>query len=280
MPPSPLQRARDRLAHCASIYPYFLISASGGKDSNASFPLLAELRAKDPRIKIGAYHYTLMRGIQCVERPIETLCRRYQVPVHYLIHPSLPQLLYEGFCRTRTAIVGRAYQTQLNMVDVELAGRLWFACLLSKKDASDLVPAEDEEEAKLSLRDLSVDPFKVWYVGGQRQNDSLERRAMLSGFRRQQKALGEDGLKIPTGGQLGVNPKERRVYPLADWSSDQVLAYCRAMNLPAAADLGGKNTKGVNPSDPAAMRAMRDNYPRDFARLAERFPLAIAVAEG
>jgi hypothetical protein len=52
------------------------------------------------------------------------------------------------------------------------------------------------------------------------------------------------------------------------------------MNLPAAADLGGKNTKGVNPSDPAAMRAMRDNYPRDFLRLAERFPLAIAVAEG
>ena len=72
------------------------------------------------------------------------------------------------------------------MVDVELRGRLWFAAHLSGMDPDDFVPAEGEE-AKRALSDLKVDPFKIWYVGGQRQNDSLERRAMLSQFRRQQR---------------------------------------------------------------------------------------------
>ena len=273
-PDTPLIRARARLAHAAGIYPYFLISASGGKDSNILFPLLDELR---PRPAIGAYHYTILRGLQCVERPIEVLCRRYKVPVLYSIASQLPTMLFEGYCRPRTAVVKRARQVQLNMVDVELRGRLWFAAHLSGMDPDDFVPAEGEE-AKRALSDLKVDPFKIWYVGGQRQNDSLERRAMLSQFRRQQRDLGD--AKIPSGGQLGINPKQRRIYPICDWSTDEVLAYVRALGLPAAADLGKGTNQGVNPGDPACMRAMRDRYPADFARLVSRFPLAVAVAEG
>jgi 3'-phosphoadenosine 5'-phosphosulfate sulfotransferase (PAPS reductase)/FAD synthetase len=278
MPLTPLQRARQRLAYCAGIYPYFLISASGGKDSNALFPLLAEYRDKNPGTTIGAFHYTRCKGMQCVERPIETLSRRYGVPVYYLPHPDMPQHLYEGFCRPRTVVAERAYQSLIKMVDMENAARLWYACLLSGVSVDDLLPQAEEEEAKLTLGDLKVDPFAVWVCAGQRMNDSLHRRAMLSGFRRQLKEVGN--LKLPTGGNIGINPKQRRLYPVADWSSVEVLAYCRVMKLPAAADLGGKDSSGVNPSNKEAMRALKARYPADFNRLAERFPAIRQLAVG
>lgn len=280
MPPTPIQRARSRIERAGEFSQHFLISASGGKDSNAIFPLLAEYRAKHPRATVGAFHYTRCKGMMCVERPIEVLSKRFGVPVHYLIHPDMPRHLYEGFCRPRTNVAERAYKARIKMVDMEDAARLWYACHLSGVSVDDLLPQGEEEdaEAKLTLRDLKVDPYSIWVCAGQRLNDSLERRAMLSGFRRQLKEVGD--MKLPTGGDIGLNPKQRRLYPVADWSSAEVLAYCRAANLPAAADLGGKDSSGVNPSNQDAMRALKARYPEDFNRLCERFPSARQLVEG
>lgn len=277
MAETPLQACRARLRRAASIYPAFLIAASGGKDSNALFPLLAELRADFPNVVIGAYHYTLIRGLQCVERPIEILSKRYDVPVQFFPADLLCDLVFQGYCRNRTAAVSAAYAARVKMVDVEFAARVWLAARASGIAEQDLLPQEGEEEARASLKDLKVDPFKLWYVGGQRQRDSLERRAMLSSFRRQLQDRG--GVRIGTGGELGLNPKERRVYPLAEWSSAEVLAFCRLHRLPPAADLGKANTKGVSPGNGPCMLAMSQNYPADFARLCERFPQARAVAD-
>lgn len=271
---SPIARAKARFERAASIYPYFLISASGGKDSNVMPPLMADLRAKNQDVRVGGFHYTICRGLVCVERPIEILSKRYDFPVKYIVHSMLPSLIYQGYCRPRTGIANTAYKAVLKMNDVELAARVWFAALHSEVDPDDLLPREGEDEARLSLADLKVDPWKIWYVGGQRQNDSLERRAMLSQFRRQQDSRG-----LPTGGDLGFNPKERRLYPICDWSSKEVYDYCRLMKLPAAADLGRSNSSGINPGDHPTMKALRDNYPKDFAKLLEIFPQAAAVAE-
>lgn len=252
-----------------------MVAASGGKDSNVMFPLLEKLRAERPEVRVAGFHYTLCRGLACVERPIELLSRRYDFPFKIFVHSILPQLVYEGFCRGRSDSANRAYKARLAMNDIELAARVWFAAELSGVDPDDLLPREGEEGARKSLADLKVDPFAIWYVGGQRQVDSLERRAMLSQFRRQLDANGR-----PTGGDLGFNPKERRLYPICDWSTKEVYAYARLMNLPPAADLGKSNSSGINPGDPITMRALRDNYPKDFAKLCELFPLAAAVAEG
>lgn len=84
---------------------------------------------------------------------------------------------------------------------------------------------------------------------------------------------------MSTGGEIGLNPKERRVYPLCDWATADVLAYCRGMRLPPAADLGKTSTSGVNPGDGPCMLAMRKHYPKDFERVVARFPNARAVAE-
>lgn len=276
---TPLQRARARIARAGEFSKHFLISASGGKDSNAIFPLLAEYRDKNPGTTIGAFHYTRCKGLQCVERPIETLCRRYSVPLHYTIHPDMPAQLYSGWGRTRTAIADRAYRARIKIVDMENAARLWYACHLSGVDVEDLLPQGEEEdaEARLALKDLKVDPYAMWVCAGQRLNDSLNRRAMLSCFRRQLQQVGD--MRLPTGGDIGLNPKQRRLYPVADWSSVEVLGYCRAMRLPAAADLGGKDSSGVNPSNKDAMRALKQRYPGDFRLLCERYPAARVLAE-
>lgn len=275
---TPIQRARRRIERAGDLSKHFLISASGGKDSNAIFPLLAEYRDKHPGTTIGAFHYTRCKGMQCVERPIEVLCKRYDVPIHYLPHPDMARHLYEGFCRPRTAVAERAYKALIKMTDMEDAARLWYACLLSNTTVDDLLPQHEEDEAKLSLRDLDVDPYSIWVCAGQRLNDSLERRAMLSSFRRQMKDVGD--LRLPTGGDVGINPKQRRLYPVADWSSNEVLAYCRAMRLPAPADLGGKDSSGVNPANADAMLALKNRYPADFNLLCVRFPQARLLVEG
>lgn len=277
MAESLLQACRARLARAASIYPIFLIAASGGKDSNALFPFLAELRQKNPRVRVGAYHYTLVPGLECVERPIRALCKRYDVPLRVLPASILCDLVFQGYHRGRTEAVNAAYQNRIKMVDVEFAARVWLACHLSGCEEADLVPQEGEEQARLALRDLKVDPFQIWYVGGQRQGDSLERRAMLSSFRKQTVERG--GVRVSTGGELGLNPKERRAYPLCDWAAADVLAYCRGMRLPPAADLGKASTSGVDPGNGACMLSMRNNYPKDFERVVERFPNARVVAD-
>lgn len=263
---TPQARALELLNHAARRSPYFLIAASGGKDSNGIFPLLALLQKKNPAVVVRAYNLFMVRGLQCIERVIEALCKRYKVPINYLPHPKFSDFVYQGFCGPRTDASVTA--PMVKPVDVELAARVHFAAVMSELEYEDFTIRKGEETPRKGLSDLKVDPFDIWVVSGHRKSDSLERRAMLTSFRRQ------------PGGREGLNVNEMRVYPVFDWSAKEVLAYCRAHDLPPAADLGKRNNAGIDPGIPESMRALRDLYPADFERVCAVFPLARAVAAG
>ena len=283
--PSPATRALALLERAFLISPYFMIMASGGKDSNVLFPLLEILQRRHPSVRAAACHWYLpVPGLDCVERPIHVLRRRLgDCPVFYVPHYTLPDHLWLGDMRPRTRETGPRAKT-LKATECEDAARLQFAAHLSglpdgivRELAAQSLNEMDEDgkRPKVVVDGLKVDPWRdIWVLGGQRSRDSLERRAMISGFRKQKDAFG-----IATGGAVGLNMKERRVYPVHDWTADDVLAYCRATNCPPAAPLGGKNTTNLDPSNPQVMAVLRDRYPRDYEKVLAIFPGARAEGD-
>lgn len=280
---SPVQRALALLRKAAQTSPNFLVAASGGKDSNALFPLLQELGRELP-IRVACFHmYLPVPGLDCVERPIHVLRHRLgDCPIYYVPHFALPDHLWLGDIRERTAETKRRAKP-LKATTCEDAARCYFAAHLSGLPDGTVQAAvnkslgqadEDEEgtPAPPRIAGLTVNPWTdIWVLAGQRSRDSLERRAMLSSFRKQ---AGLGG--VATGGAVGFNVKERRVYPLHDWTTSDVLAYCRVKRVPPPPPLGGLNTMNLDPSQPKVMGVLRRLYPKDYEKVLSVFPYARA----
>lgn len=316
-PPSPTARALDLLRRAARITPYFLIMASGGKDSNVAFPLLMDLQREMPQVRIAAQHwYTIpppemtggKRGMECVERPLRILAKQARAPIFWAPHYTLTDALYLGEIRPPTRETRRCERClgkgrvdvegqptllmdegtrecprcrgvgmgapRLRTTECEDAGRVAWAAQLAGVAVADLMP-RDEKPAMRSLDSLPVHPFTgIWTVWGQRLDDSLQRRAMITSFRAQRNAAG-----VVTGGRVGLNLKERRVFPIASWSAHDVLAFARARKLPPAASFGAVNTTNLDPAQPIVVECLKRYYPRDYERLLEVFPNARALSD-
>lgn len=92
----------------------------------------------------------------------------------------------------------------------------------------------------------------TWFAYGQKKNDSLERRGMIS-------ACG------------GVDVKSRRLYPVGDFSDKAIFAYMKHRRLPVPIDyqLFG-HSFGI--LEPLELRQIRQHYPSDFAKIIAVFP--------
>jgi phosphoadenosine phosphosulfate reductase len=92
----------------------------------------------------------------------------------------------------------------------------------------------------------------TWVAYGQKKNDSLERRGMIS-------ACG------------GVDVKGRRMYPVGDFSDKAIFAYMRHRRLPMPVDyqLWGHS---FGPMEPAELRGVREHFPEDFKKIVAQFP--------
>lgn len=65
------------------------------------------------------------------------------------------------------------------------------------------------------------------------------------------------------------------LYPIVSWSKADVLGYCKANRIPIPTTSEG-NATGVDLSTPSVLW-LHDNYPDDYRRLVEVFPLAEAI---
>lgn len=291
--------------------------ASGGKDSNVSFPLLMDLQREMPEVRIAALHwYTIpppeltggKPGMECVERPLRILAKRANAPIFWTPHYTVTDALYLGEIRPPTRETRRCEQCwgkgrldhadqptleqvegtrpcprchgagmgapRLRTTECEDAGRVMWAAQLAGAEVSELVGQGGAPPAR-SLASLPVHPFTgIWTVWGQRLDDSLQRRAMITSFRAQVNAAG-----VVTGARVALNLKERRVFPIASWSARDVLAFVRARNLPPAASFGATNTTNLDPAQPIVVECLKRYYPRDYARLLEVFPNARALSD-
>lgn len=97
-----------------------------------------------------------------------------------------------------------------------------------------------------------------WSVMGFKKNDSLNRRLMLKTY--------PDGMTSESG---------QKLYPLADWTNKQVLAYISKRRLIEPLKYGNTgNTKsqGTDVTDISFLTWIRANYPNDLKKVITEFP--------
>lgn len=102
--------------------------------------------------------------------------------------------------------------------------------------------------------DYMRDNTDIWWIAaGERIADSVWRRAMI-------KSSGT------------IDAKRGRFYPIAEWEKQDVLAYIRQRKLRVGAESSklGFSFRSFMPAD---LRAIRENFPDDYARIREWFPL-------
>ena len=109
----------------------------------------------------------------------------------------------------------------------------------------------------LTLEKLSAD-FRYYTFLGMKKADGMNRRLMLKGYE--------------------VNGYENNgmVYPLADWTQKDILAYMRQHNLPEPIRYSLKASSGVG-FNLDCMLWMEKNYPQDLQRIYKVFPMAERV---
>lgn len=268
---SPIQHANSLIDDTVSLGPpVMLFGASGGKDSGVTGHLVCEARKRHPNLKVAAFYWYRVPDMECMEAPIRKLCDRLGVELFRVPHDLLTQALLAAINRDFTVETNDV--PALKVVDLELACRTRFAAKLSGIAERDLF--DEQGKLRIKLADLKVDPFDIWIAYGHRQDESLERRGMLSGFRKQTTELG-----VKSGGRLGFDPKGRRIYPMATWNRQNVLSYVGHFRLPLAPTFGRTDTTGLDPQNPETLRYLRDHYPEDYERLVALFPRAAGLVE-
>lgn len=103
-----------------------------------------------------------------------------------------------------------------------------------------------------------------WIAWGWRANDSVTRRVLL-------KRHAPDG----------VWPETHRVFPIADWSTKDVVGYLKGRGIALPPRFGAKTLNGPSGFDLTAscLRYLREHYPRDFAKVKAVFPFCEIVLE-
>lgn len=96
--------------------------------------------------------------------------------------------------------------------------------------------------------------FGIHYVFlGMKKADSMNRRLMLNGY----EGYENNGL----------------VYPLADWTQKEILAYMRHKKLPEPVRYSKKASGGVGFNEDCFVW-LRENYPQDLDKILKTFPMS------
>lgn len=96
-----------------------------------------------------------------------------------------------------------------------------------------------------------------WSVYGFKKNDGVTRRLMLNGY------------------ETGLSHKTKKVYPLMDYTNNNVLKFISDNSLILPFNYGTtKPSSGCDISTPEFLAYLEKKYPSDLKRIFEQFPLA------
>lgn len=98
-----------------------------------------------------------------------------------------------------------------------------------------------------------------WSVIGFKKSDSLNRRLMLNTY------------------PNGINTKNKRCYPLADWKNKDVLAYIERNKLIKPIKYDNAQSSDVDPKSGSWLKWCKTNYPQDFNKIISTFPHSGAI---
>lgn len=167
--------------------------------------------------RVQPYFMYIVPALGFQERYLAYLERRYRLDVLRYPHPVLNDVLRSSGLR--------------------------FA---SPKDEA--LPRVSEAQFEAMVR---RDTGLEWIVTGQKMNDSLQRRGMISACD-------------------GISDKRKRAFPMAVWSDKQVFSYMKMKNIPL---------HSFGRFYPVEMATIKRLYPEDFERIKKVVPLAEATVQ-
>lgn len=93
--PTLLQAAHERAARVAKLSGGSLLLGLSGKDSFVTLAIAAEHFER-----IECFHLYTVRGMRCLEAPLEQVCTRFKTKLHFIPSPTLARLMKHGVLRT------------------------------------------------------------------------------------------------------------------------------------------------------------------------------------
>lgn len=202
--------------------PGVLVGFSGGKDSVVTLDLCVRFCRR-----VVPFFMYYVPGLSYQDRYLDHVASRYRLDILRVPHWHLSTLFRRGTFRFPNAYSQCLPRVRIN--DIEAALR-----------------------AQTHLR---------WVCTGQKCDDSLQRRGMISSCR-------------------GRNLKTLRAYPVGYWSDAQIWGYIRERDLFLPSDYAVNGGRSIG----SALRSGRDlalihqRYPSDYAKIIEWFPFLAARA--
>lgn len=124
------------------------------------------------------------------------------------------------------------------------------------------VPAIRQWEMDLYLRrELNLS----WIIYGYKRVDSLQRRGIMN-------ANCHDGEQY----KGGIDVRNRKIYPLANWSEKEVFKYLKMKKLPLAPDYHA-GFRDINTFKGRALLWLYHNHPEDYETLKKQYPFIEAA---
>jgi 3'-phosphoadenosine 5'-phosphosulfate sulfotransferase (PAPS reductase)/FAD synthetase len=100
--PSLLEAAHGRAAEVAKLSGGSLLLGLSGKDSFVTLAIAAEHFKR-----IECFHLYTVRGLRCLEIPLQVVCARFGAKLHYVPSPNLARLMKHGVLRTHISKLTR-----------------------------------------------------------------------------------------------------------------------------------------------------------------------------
>jgi 3'-phosphoadenosine 5'-phosphosulfate sulfotransferase (PAPS reductase)/FAD synthetase len=115
---------------------------------------------------------------------------------------------------------------------------------------------QDKKKYKLSdiERGLRAKYNISWIAQGVRRDESLARRGMLASC------------------EYGIDERQRKIYPVADFSAKQIMAYIKFNNLRLPPEYNHGWKHDFSTPDVEGLVYLKNNFPEDYRKVIAEFP--------